>query len=117
MLSKSPGGLSSLPHFNFGIPITSQSLHRPYVGVAENLTFLTSKLKLGIPLSIFARPVFMKQQIELPGSTTLQWDHATKMIYGVELSIGSISNYLKGGSSAKSSGSSKSGGSTGSGSN
>lgn len=110
-LSKSPGGLSSLPHFNFGLPITSQVFHRPYVGMAENLTFLTSKLKLGVPLSVFAGPVFMKQQIELPGTTTLKWDRATKMIYGLELPISSITNYLKGGSSSKTSGSSKSGGS------
>jgi hypothetical protein len=115
-LATSPGGLSSLPHFNFGLPITSQVFHRPYVGMAENLTFLTRKLKLGVPLSVFAGPVFMKQQIELPGTTTLKWDRATKMMYGVELPISSITNYLKGGSSSKSSGSSKSGGSSGNGS-
>jgi hypothetical protein len=109
-LSKSPAGFSNFPHFNVGIPITSQVFHRPYVGMAENLNFLTSKLKLGIPLSVFAGPVFMKQQIELPGTTTLKWDRATKMIYGLELPISSITNYLKGGgSSSKGSGSSKNG--------
>jgi hypothetical protein len=112
-LSGSPGGLSSLPHFNFGIPITGTPLHRPYVGLAENLAPLTRRLKLGVPLSLFAGPVFMKQQIEVPGTTTLKWDWATKMIYGVELPISSITNYLKGGSSSKNSGSSKTGGSTG----
>jgi hypothetical protein len=115
--SKSPGGFSSLPHINFGIPITSQSLHRPYVGMAEGLNFLTSKAKLGVPLSVFAGPVFMKQQIQLPGTTTLKWDRATKMIYGIELPISSITNYLKGGGSSKNSGSSKNGGSSGGGGN
>ena len=112
-LSSSPGGLSSLPHFNFGIPITGTPLHRPYVGLAENLSPLTSRLKLGVPISVFAGPVFMKQQIEVPGTTTLKWDWATKMIYGVELPISSITNYLKGGSSSKNNGSSKAGGSSG----
>lgn len=113
--STSPVGLSNLPHINFGIPIMSQSLHRPYVGMAEGLNFLTSKLKLGVPISVYAGPVFMKQQIELPGTTTLKWDRATKMIYGIELPISSITNYLKGGGSSKNSGSSKNGGSSGSG--
>jgi hypothetical protein len=36
-LSKSPAAFSNLPHFNLGIPITSQVFHRPYVGMAENL--------------------------------------------------------------------------------
>jgi hypothetical protein len=113
--STSPAGLSSLPHINFGIPITSQSLHRPYVGMAEGLNFLTSKLKLGVPVSVFAGAVFMKQQVELPGTSTLKWDRATKMIYGIELPISSITNYLKGGGGSKNSGSSKSGGSSGNG--
>jgi hypothetical protein len=113
--STSPVGLSNLPHINFGIPITSQSLHRPYVGMAEGLNVLTSKVKLGVPISVYAGPVFMKQQIQLPGTTTLKWDRATKMIYGIELPISSITNYLKGGGSSKNSGSSKNGGSSGNG--
>jgi hypothetical protein len=84
--------------------------------MAESLNFLTSRLKLGVPISVYAGPVFMKQQIELPGTTTLKWDRATKMIYGIELPINSITNYLKGGGSSKNSGSSKNGGNSGSGS-
>lgn len=112
-LATSPGELSYLPHVNLGIPITGQPFHRPYVGIAESLAILTSKLKLGVPLCVFAGPVFMKQQVEIPGTKTLKWDRATKMIYGLELPISSITNYLKGGSGSKSSGSSKSGGSQG----
>jgi hypothetical protein len=75
--SSSPAFLSAAPHFNLGIPITGQTLHRPYVGIAENLGFLTRRVKLNVPLAVFAGSVFMKQQVEVPGTTTLKWDHAT----------------------------------------
>ncbi len=109
-----PANLSLVPHINAGIPITSQTLHRPYVGLAENLGFLTKYAKLNIPLSAFAGPVFMKQQIELPGTTTLKWDRATKMIYGVELPISSITNFLKSSGGSKNNNSSKNSNSGGS---
>jgi len=102
-----PATLSMFPHINAGIPITGQTLHRPYVGLAENLGFLTKHAKLNIPLSVFAGPVFMKQQVELPGTTTLKWDRATKMIYGVELPISSITNFFKSSGGSKNSSSSK----------
>jgi hypothetical protein len=102
-----PTNLSMFPHLNAGIPLTGQTLHRPYVGLAENLGFLTKHVKLNIPLSVFAGPVFMKQQTEAPGTTTLKWDRATKMIYGVELPISSITNYLKSSSVSKNTSSSK----------
>jgi hypothetical protein len=95
-----PASLSKIPHFNLGIPITSQSLHRPYVGVAENLSFLTKLVKLGFPLSGFVGPVFLKQQVYSPAISGLTWDHATKLMYGVELPISSITKYMKGGGSS-----------------
>jgi hypothetical protein len=101
---------SEAPHINFGLPITSQSLHRPYVGLAENLFILTKRVKLPIALSVFAGPVFMKQQIFRPATNALAWNHATKMMYGFELPISSIANYKK------SSGSKSKGGSSGTGS-
>jgi hypothetical protein len=98
-----PTFLSAAPHVNVGIPITSQVFHRPYVGFAENIGLLTSKVKLNIPLSVFAGTVFMKQQIESPpGSQTLKWDRATKMMYGLELPISSITKYMKGNSNSNS---------------
>ena len=103
-LAEAPGSLTSLPHFNLGIPITSQSLHRPYVGLAENLGFLTKKIKLNIPLAVFAGPVFMKQQVFVSSISGLKWDHAIKMMYGVELPISAITKYMKGGSSGSTSG-------------
>jgi hypothetical protein len=103
-LAEAPASLTSIPHFNLGVPITSQSLHRPYVGVAENLGFLTKKIKLNIPLAVFAGPVFMKQQIFVPSLSGLKWDHAIKMMYGIELPISAITKYMKGGSGSSSGG-------------
>jgi hypothetical protein len=113
-LAEAPSSLTSIPHFNLGVPISSQSLHRPYVGLAENLGFLTKQIKLNIPLSLFAGPVFMKQQVYVPSFSGLRWDHAIKMMYGVELPISAITKYMKGGSGSSNSG--KSGSSNGSGS-
>jgi len=113
--AKAPSTLSYAPHFNFGIPITSQSLHRPYVGMAENLSFLTKLVKLNIPLAVYAGPVFMKQQVYDTSTSSLKWDHAIKGLYGLELPISAITKYMKSGSkgsnNSKSSNSSNGGGS------
>ncbi len=98
--AEAPANLTAFPHFNLGLPITGQSLHRPYVGIAENLGFLTKRIKLNIPLAVFAGPVFMKQQVYVPSITNLKWDHAIKMMYGLELPISSITKYTKGGGSS-----------------
>lgn len=97
--AEAPASLTYIPHVNLGIPISGQSLHRPYVGLAENLGFLTKRIKLNTALSVFAGPVFMKQQVFDTHTSKLTWDHATKMMYGVELPISSITKYMKGGSS------------------
>jgi hypothetical protein len=102
--AQAPTTLTSIPHFNLGIPITSQSLHRPYVGLAENLGFLTKRIKLNIPLAVFAGPVFMKQQVYVPAIPGLKSDHAIKMMYGFELPISAITKYMKGGSGSSNSG-------------
>lgn len=99
-LAEAPASLTFFPHLNLGIPITSQSLHRPYVGIGENLGFLTKKIKLNIPLAVFGGPVFMKQQIYVPATSGLKWDHAIKMMYGFELPISAIGKYMKGGGSS-----------------
>jgi hypothetical protein len=113
--AKAPSTLTYIPHFNFGIPITSQSLHRPYIGMAENLSFLTRLVKLNIPLAVYAGPVFMKQQVYDSSTASLKWDHAIKGLYGLELPISAITNYLKSGSkgsnNSKSSNSANGGGS------
>jgi hypothetical protein len=94
---------SWVPHFNFGIPLTSQSLHRPYFGIGENLTSWTGAEKAGFPLPIifFVGLVDMKQQIFVTpfGQTTpiLKYDRALKPLYGIELPIGAIVNKITGG--------------------
>jgi len=114
-LAGAPTNLTEIPHFNLGIPISSQSLHRPYVGVAENFSFFTKRIKLGIPISAFVGTVFLKQQVYVPSTSSLKWDHAIKLMYGVELPISSITKYMKGGGNS-SSGNKPSGSSAGSGS-
>jgi len=93
--ANAPATLTYIPHFNFGIPITGQSLHRPYAGMAENLSFLTRWTRLNIPLAAYAGPVFMKQQVFDAKTSTLKWDHAIKGLYGLELPMSAITNYLK----------------------
>ncbi|MGB6472622.1 MAG: hypothetical protein WBF04_00930 [Candidatus Sulfotelmatobacter sp.] len=44
-LAEAPTNLTRYPHFNLGLPISGQSLHRPYVGLAENFGFLTKRVK------------------------------------------------------------------------
>jgi hypothetical protein len=102
-LAHAPNTLTYSPHFNVGIPITSQSLHRPYVGMAENLSFLTKLIRLNIPLAVYAGPVFMKQQVYDARTSSLKWDHAIKGLYGLELPISAITNYMKSGSKSSSS--------------
>jgi hypothetical protein len=102
--ANAPATLTYIPHFNFGIPISGQPLHRPYVGMAENLSFLTKLIKLNLPLAVYAGPVFMKQQIYDTRSASLKWDHAIKGLYGIELPISAITNYMKGGSNSSKSG-------------
>ena len=123
---------SFAPHFNFGIPITSQSLYRPYAGIAENIS---SPLEhhLGFPLSIsfYGGVVWMKQSLCLSlcvsnfnGSTSsatvaapvLPQDRAMKLTVGFEVSITGIASKLKGGGSSKSGGGSGGGSAGGGGS-
>lgn len=84
--------VSSWPHINAGIPITSQSLHRPYVGISEGLS---QWFRLPIQVNVFGGAVFMKQQIyNGTGSTGLVWDRATKHMLGVEVPISGIASKL-----------------------
>jgi len=93
---------SAVPHINFGIPVTSQSLHRPYVGLAENLTgwtHLQKSLSLPVAVNVFGGLVFIKTE-RLTGSPTTQtafngdlsrhWVH--KFMIGFEVPISSVSS-------------------------
>jgi hypothetical protein len=119
---------SYLPHINAGIPITSQSFHRPYVGVAERFSqVLEHRLGLPLPLSVYGGIVFMQQTICdstacLTNVSTSNpqilpvTDRALKPTFGVEVSISAIAGKLsKGGGASKTGGSTSSSGSGSSG--
>ena len=68
---------SAIPHFNVGVPITGQSLYRPYFGMAESLGgFLTGifrpERQIGLPLglNVFAGVTWMKTQVVTGNPTT-----------------------------------------------
>jgi len=103
---------SPMPHINFGIPVTSQSLHRPYIGLSENLTGWThiqKTLSLPIAINVFGGIVFMKTE-QLSGTpatqaafnSDLSWHWVLKSTLGIEVPISSVTSKF-----SKSSGSSK----------
>jgi hypothetical protein len=107
---------SWVPHFNLGIPVTSQPFHRPYFGVAENLTSWTNAEKVGFPLRInfFGGIAYMKQSIvkAVPGSSTtvLGSDRVIKPMWGIEVPVSSIVSKIGGGGSKSQGGGKQSGG-------
>ncbi len=94
---------SWVPHFNFGIPLTSQPFYRPYFGLAENFTSWTTLEKHGFPfrMSFYAGVVDMKQSL-LKGlsvgstatsgqfSSALVTDRALKPLFGVEVPVSAL---------------------------
>ncbi len=101
---------SYAPHVNGGIPITSQSLHRPYVGLAEDISPWLQRHGFPLDLCVFGGVVFMKQQLYDPSvPSRLRTDWARKAMYGVEVPISGIASKLSGkgnkGSNTKSGGS------------
>jgi hypothetical protein len=62
------------PHFNVGVPLTSQSLHRPYVGAAENVSLWGQRKGFPLSIRVFGGIVDMKQQIFSASSPSdLKW--------------------------------------------
>jgi hypothetical protein len=101
---------SPVPHINFGVPVTSQSLHRPYVGLGENLTgwtHLQKTLSLPIAINIFGGIAFMKTE-QLRGAPTTQaafnsdlsWHWVHKCMVGIEVPISSVTSKFSKSSSA-----------------
>jgi hypothetical protein len=109
------------PHFNLGVPITGQSLYRPYFGVAESVGgFLTRifrpERQLGLPMDInvFGGMTWMKTQIVSDSPTTssqltadTQYTRVWKPVFGVEVPISSIASKIKGAGSKNTNGSGK----------
>jgi hypothetical protein len=106
---------SIYPHFNLGVPITSQTLYRPYFGMSENLTGWTGiqrKLSLPVAVNFFAGVVWMKTDY-LIGDPTTQAEFNTNLkptrvwkgLFGIEVPVSSMLSKLGGkGGSAKGSG-------------
>jgi hypothetical protein len=104
---------SWVPHFNLGVPATSQSLHRPYAGLAENLTGWThfqKTLSLPVAVNLFGGIVFLKTE-RLHGSpnsqsafnSDLSWHWVRKAMFGIEVPISSVaSKFTKSGGGSKS---------------
>lgn len=106
---------SVVPHIVAGIPVTSQSLYRPYFGLGENLTGWTGAQKaLSLPVGVnfIGGVTYMKtQHIVGPTPTTqaefnseLKTYRVWKGVFGIEVPVSSIASKLggKGGSSSKS---------------
>ena len=107
MFAKNHDKLAFLPHINGGIPITSQPLHRPYVGVSWDISGWAQRRGFPLDFCVFGGVVFMKQQIYDPGQPNdLKTDWARKGLWGVEVPISSIASKL----TAKGKGSSSKGG-------
>jgi len=99
------------PHIDVGLPLTSQSLYRPYFGLSENLTGWTTlqkKLNLPVGISFFAGVVWMKTHYVLGDPTTqAEFDsnyrpvRVWKGLFGIEVPISSMVSKIgsKGGSS------------------
>jgi hypothetical protein len=95
---------SYFPHVNFGIPLTSQSLHRPYFGIAENISLWAERKGFPLDICVFGGLVDMKQQISSPTAAGgLEWDRALKGVVGIELPISQMASKL-GGKKAKAKG-------------
>jgi hypothetical protein len=102
---------SPVPHINVGVPVTSQSLYRPYFGMAENLTgwtHLQKALSLPVSLNFFAGMVYMKTQYIVGNPQTqtefnsdLHWHRVWKPIFGIEVPVSAMASKLGGKSGSK----------------
>ena len=102
---------SWIPHINAGVPVTSQSLYRPYFGMAENLTgwtHLQKALSLPVSVNFFAGMVYMKTQYIVGSpqtaaefSSDLHWHRVWKPMFGIEVPVSAMASKLGGKSSSK----------------
>jgi hypothetical protein len=86
------------PHFDVGLPVTSQTFYRPFFGVAENFTNWTGLRRLGFPLemSVFAGVVDMRIQVptQTASGTALLATRTVKPLFGLELSVSDLASKL-----------------------
>jgi hypothetical protein len=107
------------PHFNLGVPITSQSLYRPYFGLAESVGGLVSLLpvvkrpiKLPMNINVFAGMVWMKTTYVTDDPTSSAQlasnSHPTRVwkpVFGIEVPVSAIASKIKGAGSKSTNGS------------
>ena len=110
------------PHFNLGVPLTSQSFYRPYFGLAESVGGILSRVsgakrpfKLPVDINVFAGMVWMKTNFVTDNPTTTQQlasdSHQTRVwkpVFGIEVPVSSIASKIKGAASKNSNGSASS---------
>jgi len=110
------------PHFDVGVPLTSQSFYRPYFGLAESVGGVLSRVsgakrpfKLPVDINVFAGMVWMKTNFVTDNPTTTQQlasdSHPTRVwkpIFGIEVPVSSIASKIKGAASKNSNGSASS---------
>jgi hypothetical protein len=112
------------PHFNVGVPLTSNSLYRPYFGMAESVGGLLTRISgqkkqvsLPLDINVFAGVTWMKTKIVTDNPTTataltsdLKNTRVWKGVFGIEVPVSSIASKIKGVGSKNTNGSGKSSG-------
>ncbi len=115
------------PHFNLGVPVTSQSLYRPYFGAAWSIGGLLTRffrpnkqISLPVDMNAFGGMVWMKTQIVSGTPTTpseltadLHYTRVWKPVFGIEVPVSAVASKIKGAAGKNSNSSSKSGASSG----
>ncbi len=97
-----------IPHLEVGIPVASQPLYRPFVGVGEWITPLLGleKKKFPLRLGVFVGAVIAKQYSPATlgvGSTATAGDlttdlrshRVTKLLYGLDFSVSELIGRIK----------------------
>lgn len=98
---------SRVPHIVVGVPVTSQSLYRPYFGLGENLTgwrHLQKRFGLPVGINFIAGVTYMRTQFitGAPPTTQAEFNAALKThrvwkgIVGLEVPVSSIASKLGG---------------------
>lgn len=96
------------PHLDFGIPVASQPLYRPFIGVGEWLTplFGLEKRKFPLRVGVFVGAVFAKQYspttLSVGSAATagalasdLRSYRVTKLLVGAEFSVSELIGKIK----------------------
>lgn len=78
------------PHFQVGVPLSGQPLHRPYAGIGEPLPWIEQYL--GFAVDVFGGIDFMRSQY----ASTQNPHWVKKRVIGVELPVGQLLSKITG---------------------